>query len=163
MCLQLLCYMYTVIQCHSHRCCHVSAGACWSSPEPGGGRLLVLGAAGLFDDAWLDKEDNSRLSDFVFKWLRPVSTKPQQLHPNRQPREYFWMTASSACKQQRCSKHGTCLGNTHHQQLLVYMRLKLCSAWARPHASCCFYVPALYEQRIPACRPAGLQGVPACC
>lgn len=48
-------------------------GACWSSPEPGGGRLLVLGAAGLFDDAWLDKEDNSRLSDFVFKWLRPGS------------------------------------------------------------------------------------------
>ncbi|KAF6258344.1 hypothetical protein COO60DRAFT_1270809 [Scenedesmus sp. NREL 46B-D3] len=48
-------------------------GACWSSAEPGGGRLLVLGAAGLFDDAWLDKEDNSRLSDFVFRWLRPGS------------------------------------------------------------------------------------------
>jgi intraflagellar transport protein 52 len=41
--------------------------------------LLVLGAAGLFDDAWLDKEDNSRLSDFVFKWLRPVSTDVLQL------------------------------------------------------------------------------------
>lgn len=34
---------------------------------------MVLGAAGLFDDAWIDKEDNSRISDFVFKWLRPVS------------------------------------------------------------------------------------------
>lgn len=38
---------------------------------------MVLGAAGLFDDAWLDKEDNSRISDFAFKWLRPVS---QQLY-----------------------------------------------------------------------------------
>eukprot|EP00775_Hariotina_reticulata_P010963 gene10963-11117_t len=47
--------------------------ACWSSPEPGGGRLLVLGAAGLLDDAYLDKEDNSRISDFIFKWLRPGS------------------------------------------------------------------------------------------
>lgn len=49
------------------------AGACWSSPDPSGGRCVVLGAAGLFDDAWLDKEDNSKISDFVFKWLRPVS------------------------------------------------------------------------------------------
>lgn len=32
----------------------------------------MLGAARLFDDAWLDKEDNSRINDFVFKWLRPV-------------------------------------------------------------------------------------------
>lgn len=34
--------------------------------------MLVLGSAGLLHDAWLDKEDNSRISDFVFRWLRPV-------------------------------------------------------------------------------------------
>ncbi len=51
----------------------LAAAACWSSSEPGGGRVLVLGSAGLLHDAWLDKEDNSRISDFVFRWLRPVS------------------------------------------------------------------------------------------
>lgn len=49
------------------------AGACWCSPDSAGGRLLVLGTCQLFDDKWLDKEDNSKLMDFVFKWLRPVS------------------------------------------------------------------------------------------
>jgi hypothetical protein len=37
----------------------------------------VLGAASLLDDAYLDKEDNSRISDFIFKWLRPVSASGQ--------------------------------------------------------------------------------------
>lgn len=27
----------------------------------------------MFDDKWIDKEENSKLMDFVFKWLRPVS------------------------------------------------------------------------------------------
>lgn len=40
--------------------------------------MLVLGSAGLLHDAWLDKEDNSRISDFVFRWLRPVSTRVPQ-------------------------------------------------------------------------------------
>jgi hypothetical protein len=32
------------------------------------------GSTGLqvFDDKYLDKEENSRLMDFAFKWLRPV-------------------------------------------------------------------------------------------
>jgi intraflagellar transport protein 52 len=33
----------------------------------------VLGSVQLFDDRYLDKEENSKLMDFVFKWLRPVS------------------------------------------------------------------------------------------
>jgi hypothetical protein len=37
--------------------------------------VLVLGSAGLLHDAWIDKEDNSRISDFVFRWLRPVSSR----------------------------------------------------------------------------------------
>jgi hypothetical protein len=45
--------------------------ACWSAGGPGG-KLLVLGAADLFEDGWLDKEDNSRLMEWCFKWLRPV-------------------------------------------------------------------------------------------
>lgn len=64
-------------ECAVLRCCPsritVHTGACWLSPEPGGGRVVVLGSAGLLADAWLDKEDNSRISDFVFRWLRPVS------------------------------------------------------------------------------------------
>lgn len=55
-------------------CCALllMAAACWTCPEPGGGRVVVLGSAGLLADAWLDKENNSRISDFVFRWLRPV-------------------------------------------------------------------------------------------
>jgi len=50
--------------------------AAWEAqPGSGGGRLLVLGAAQAFDDQWLDKEDNARLMDWVFKWLRPVSLR----------------------------------------------------------------------------------------
>ncbi len=41
--------------------------------EEGGGRVAVLGSVQLLDDSWIDKEDNSRLADFLFKWLRPVS------------------------------------------------------------------------------------------
>lgn len=48
--------------------------AAWEAPPgSGGGRLLVLGSARMFDDRWLDKEENARLMDWVFKWLRPVS------------------------------------------------------------------------------------------
>ena len=34
---------------------------------------MVLGSASMFEDQWLDKEDNSRFMDYVFKWLKPVS------------------------------------------------------------------------------------------
>ncbi|KAM3568104.1 hypothetical protein VYU27_009769 [Nannochloropsis oceanica] len=35
----------------------------------GGGRLMVLGAAELLADAWLDQEDNALLADALFQWL----------------------------------------------------------------------------------------------
>jgi len=49
-------------------------GALWeaSSPSPGTntkGRLLVLGAVGMFDDEHLEKEHNETLQQIVFQWL----------------------------------------------------------------------------------------------
>ena len=32
----------------------------------------MLGSAEMFDDAWLDREDNARVMDWVFRWLRRV-------------------------------------------------------------------------------------------
>ncbi|KAG1674864.1 hypothetical protein FOA52_015254 [Chlamydomonas sp. UWO 241] len=45
-------------------------GAIWSK---GAGKICVLGSAAMFDDKWIDKEENSKVMDFVFKWLRPGS------------------------------------------------------------------------------------------
>ena len=45
-------------------------GALWT--QPGAGKLAVLGSAEMFDDAWLDREDNARVMDWVFRWLRRV-------------------------------------------------------------------------------------------
>ncbi|GBF92313.1 hypothetical protein Rsub_05515 [Raphidocelis subcapitata] len=54
--------------------------AAWEAqPGGGGGRVLVLGSAAVFDDAWLDREGNARLADWAFKWLRPGSRLA--LHP----------------------------------------------------------------------------------
>lgn len=50
---------------------HARAGAVWQHES--GGRICVLGSVQLFDDKYLDKEENNKLMDFVFKWLRPVS------------------------------------------------------------------------------------------
>lgn len=50
--------------------------AAWEAqPGSGGGRILVIGSAQLFDDRWLDKEANARIMDWAFKWLRPVSCR----------------------------------------------------------------------------------------
>lgn len=38
----------------------------------GQGRIAVFGSVSMFDDKYIDKEENSKLMDFVFKWLRPV-------------------------------------------------------------------------------------------
>lgn len=46
-------------------------GAVWS--QEGAGRIAVLGSVHMFDDKWIDKEENSRLVDALFKWLRPGS------------------------------------------------------------------------------------------
>ena len=47
-----------------------ATGALWT--QPGAGKLAVLGSAEMFDDAWLDREDNARVMDWVFRWLRRV-------------------------------------------------------------------------------------------
>lgn len=36
----------------------------------------MVGSVNLFDDKWLDKEENSKLMDFLFKFLKPVCPKP---------------------------------------------------------------------------------------
>eukprot|EP00191_Tetraselmis_sp_GSL018_P015353 CAMPEP_0177593220 /NCGR_PEP_ID=MMETSP0419_2-20121207/9015_1 /TAXON_ID=582737 /ORGANISM="Tetraselmis sp., Strain GSL018" /LENGTH=499 /DNA_ID=CAMNT_0019084215 /DNA_START=322 /DNA_END=1817 /DNA_ORIENTATION=- len=46
--------------------------AVWSKPNAG--RLVVMGSARVFEDKWLDKEENSRLMDFIFKFLKPASS-----------------------------------------------------------------------------------------
>ncbi|XP_024390524.1 uncharacterized protein [Physcomitrium patens] len=33
------------------------------------GKVAVIGSAAMFDDAWLDKEDNAKLLEFLFSWL----------------------------------------------------------------------------------------------
>ena len=45
-------------------------GAVWS--QPGFGRIAVVGSCMMFDDKWLDKEENSKVLDFLFKFLKPV-------------------------------------------------------------------------------------------
>lgn len=51
---------------------YTHAGALWQQEGSGGGRIAVLGSVQLFDDKYIDKEENSKLVDFIFKWLRPV-------------------------------------------------------------------------------------------
>lgn len=36
-----------------------------------GGRIVVLGSHHIFDDNWLDKEENGRLQEVILKWLIP--------------------------------------------------------------------------------------------
>eukprot|EP00232_Nephroselmis_pyriformis_P030578 CAMPEP_0182873168 /NCGR_PEP_ID=MMETSP0034_2-20130328/12154_1 /TAXON_ID=156128 /ORGANISM="Nephroselmis pyriformis, Strain CCMP717" /LENGTH=498 /DNA_ID=CAMNT_0025005799 /DNA_START=149 /DNA_END=1645 /DNA_ORIENTATION=- len=43
-------------------------GAVWH--QKGAGRLAVVGSAEIFEDAWLDKEENNKLMDFLFRWLK---------------------------------------------------------------------------------------------
>jgi intraflagellar transport protein 52 len=45
-------------------------GAVWA--QPGYGRIAVLGSCAIFDDKWLDKEENSKVMDFMFRFLKPV-------------------------------------------------------------------------------------------
>ena len=48
------------------------AGALWQGQA--GGKLAVMGSVAMYDDKWLDSEDNSKLMDWLFRWLKPVST-----------------------------------------------------------------------------------------
>ncbi|GAQ81859.1 hypothetical protein KFL_000930050 [Klebsormidium nitens] len=49
---------------------HRPIGAVWQG-QAGQGRVAVLGSALMFSDAWLDKEENGKLADFLFRWLLP--------------------------------------------------------------------------------------------
>lgn len=46
------------------------AGALWQGQ--GGGKLAVMGSVAMFDDKWLDSEDNSKIMDWLFRWLKQV-------------------------------------------------------------------------------------------
>ena len=39
----------------------------------GKGRLIVISSCAIFEDAWLDKEDNNKVMEFAFKFLKPGS------------------------------------------------------------------------------------------
>lgn len=43
-------------------------GALFSSAR-GKGRVAVIGSTSMFDDTWLDKEDNFKLLEFLMSWL----------------------------------------------------------------------------------------------
>ena len=49
-------------------CC--STAALWSGEQ--GGKLAVIGSVAMFDDKWLDVEDNAKIMDWLFRWLKPV-------------------------------------------------------------------------------------------
>jgi intraflagellar transport protein 52 len=34
-----------------------------------GGRMIVIGSSAIFDDSWLEEEENAKLQDVFFKWL----------------------------------------------------------------------------------------------
>mmetsp|Transcript_31847 Transcript_31847/g.38538 ORF Transcript_31847/g.38538 Transcript_31847/m.38538 type:complete len:486 (+) Transcript_31847:279-1736(+) len=50
---------------------HRPVGAVWE--KAGAGRIAVLGSGLLFEDSWLDKEDNVKLMEFIIKWLTPTT------------------------------------------------------------------------------------------
>ncbi|CAK4305901.1 unnamed protein product [Aphanomyces euteiches] len=54
-------------------------GVCAPAKEKKNGRLAVLGSLHLFSDDWLDKDENSRLQDILFRWL--LKDKEIQLDP----------------------------------------------------------------------------------
>eukprot|EP01006_Ploeotia_vitrea_P035671 TRINITY_DN65922_c4_g1_i1.p1 TRINITY_DN65922_c4_g1~~TRINITY_DN65922_c4_g1_i1.p1 ORF type:complete len:475 (+),score=46.02 TRINITY_DN65922_c4_g1_i1:75-1499(+) len=43
-------------------------GAVYEEPQ-GNGRVLVIGSAHMFEDSWLDKEENGKLQEVLFEWL----------------------------------------------------------------------------------------------
>ena len=50
-----------------------AAAAAAAAKEAGGkvthGRVMVVGSGRLFSDEWLDKEENGKLADVLFRWL----------------------------------------------------------------------------------------------
>lgn len=49
---------------------NATAGALWQGQA--GGKLAVMGSVAMFDDKWLDSEDNSKIMDWLFRWLKQV-------------------------------------------------------------------------------------------
>ena len=45
-----------------------------TSNNNGKGRVIVISSCAIFEDAWLDKEDNNKVMEFAFKFLKPGST-----------------------------------------------------------------------------------------
>ena len=41
--------------------------ACYT--KKGAGRILVFGTCTIFDDKWLEEEENAKLQEILFKWL----------------------------------------------------------------------------------------------
>lgn len=39
-----------------------------------GGRIAVMGSHHIFEDNWLDKEENAKLQEVIFKWLIPATS-----------------------------------------------------------------------------------------
>lgn len=40
-----------------------------SAPPQGSGRIVVMGSVDIFSDEWLEKEENGKLQEIIFKWL----------------------------------------------------------------------------------------------
>ena len=52
--------MYQPGDCTYYSHCHL---------QDGGGKLAVVGSAHVFSDGYIDKEENSKLQEIIFKWL----------------------------------------------------------------------------------------------
>lgn len=62
---------------------HRPIGALWQGQT--GGKLAVLGSVAMFDDKWLDSEDNSNIMDWLFRWLKPGSQMQLDMHDANEP------------------------------------------------------------------------------
>ncbi|KAL0031916.1 hypothetical protein WJX79_005109 [Trebouxia sp. C0005] len=63
---------------------HRPIGALWQGQ--GGGKLAVMGSVAMFDDKWLDSEDNSKIMDWLFRWLKQGSQMQLDLHDANEPK-----------------------------------------------------------------------------
>ncbi|DBB08888.1 TPA: hypothetical protein ACH3X3_007531 [Trebouxia sp. C0006] len=62
---------------------HRPIGALWQGQA--GGKLAVMGSVAMFDDKWLDSEDNSKIMDWLFRWLKQGSQMQLDLHDANEP------------------------------------------------------------------------------
>jgi intraflagellar transport protein 52 len=50
-----------------------------TTPSPPGGKLAVLGSAHIFADKYIDKEDNDKVRDVLFRFLTSSDIKLNQI------------------------------------------------------------------------------------